>query len=115
MHDLNSNSLQSRLLRPRKPRTMDCLESYEIDFTELKLFRVEIKRSNFVTETSRSNVVNGDKIVERVELLLGGLAKNLHSQRTQSRPSRLQSTSLLRADTVRTISSISFGHEEIRD
>ncbi|OAD60746.1 Protein APCDD1, partial [Eufriesea mexicana] len=100
MHDLNSNSLQSRLVRLRKPRTMDCLESYEIDFTELKLFRVEIKRSNFVTEMSRSNVVNADKTVERIELLLGGLAKNLYSQRTQPRPSRLQSTSLLRADTA---------------
>ncbi|XP_076757845.1 protein APCDD1 isoform X1 [Xylocopa sonorina] len=100
MHDLNSNSLQSRLLRSRKRHTLDCLETFDIDFTELRLLRIEIKRFNFATNLSRHNTSNTNKTRERVELLFGGLARNVHSQKTQSRPNRLQSTPLIRGDTA---------------
>ncbi|XP_012249178.1 protein APCDD1-like [Bombus impatiens] len=97
MYDLNYNSLQSRLLRPKKQHTMNCLESFEIDFSELNVLRVEIKRPNIVT---KSEAIGKSKMRERIELLLGGLARNARSQKTQQKPKRLQSTSLLRADTA---------------
>lgn len=97
MYDLNYNSLQSRLLRPKKQHTMNCLESFEIDFSELNVLRVEIKRSNIVT---KSETIGKSKMRERIELLLGGLARNARSQKAQQKPKRLQSTSLLRADTA---------------
>lgn len=100
MYDLNSNSLQSRLLRLRKQYTIACLNSFEIDFTELKLLRVEIKRSSFISKLSR-NTIDENKMRVRIELLLGGPARNIHSQKMQPKPNRLQSTSLLRVDTVR--------------
>lgn len=101
MYDLNSNSLQSRLLRLRKRHTMDCLKSFEIDFLELKLLRVEIKRSNLVAKSLKNDENSKDKMRVRIELLLGGLARNIHSQKMQQTPNHLQSTSLLRADKVK--------------
>ena len=101
MYDLNSNSLQSRLLRLRKRYTMDCLKSFEIDFSELKLLRVEIKRSNSAAKSMRNEDNGEDKMRIRVELLLGGLARNTRSQKIQQTQNHLQSTSLLRADRVK--------------
>ncbi|KAF3424737.1 hypothetical protein E2986_00714 [Frieseomelitta varia] len=98
MYDLNSNSLQSRLLRLRKRHTMDCLKSFEIDFSELKLLRVEIKRSNSAAKSLRNENNGEDKMRIRVELWLGGLARNIRFQKIQQAPNHLQSTSLLRAD-----------------
>ncbi|XP_026671543.1 protein APCDD1-like isoform X2 [Ceratina calcarata] len=89
-HDLNSNSLQSRLSRAKRRHTLQCLESFDVDLTELELLRIEVKRFNSPTNSSTPGR-------ERIELLLGGLARSINSQRMQ--PSRLQSTPLLRADT----------------
>ncbi|XP_034180097.2 protein APCDD1 [Osmia lignaria lignaria] len=85
-YELNSNSLQSRLLRPRRRNTLDCLESFGIEFTELRLLRVERKGRKQANKERR-----------RVELLLGELTRNVRSEST---PNRLQSTALLRADTA---------------
>ncbi|CAK9817613.1 Protein APCDD1 [Anthophora quadrimaculata] len=101
VHDLNSNSLQSRSLRPRKRHTLDCLESFGIEFDELRLLRVEVKRSKLATNySSKRDTVSPDKIQERVELLLGGLAQNVRSHKTEPRPNRLQPTPLLHAHTA---------------
>ncbi|CAK9796774.1 Protein APCDD1 [Anthophora plagiata] len=101
VHDLNSNSLQSRSLRPRKRHTLDCLESFGIEFDELRLLRVEVKRSKLATNySSKRDTVSPDKMQERVELLLGGLAQNVRSHKTEPRPNRLQSTPLLHAHTA---------------
>lgn len=96
-YELNSNSLQSRLLRPRRRDTLDCLESFGIEFTELRLLRVETKGSA-INSSDRED--RG-----RVELLLGEPTRNV---RSKSSPNRLQSTALLRADTVRTSMQILF-------
>lgn len=100
MHDLKFHSLQNRLLPTRKQYTWNCLESFGIEFSELRLLRVEIKKSNAVTKSSRRDAIAGDKTHARVELFLGGLARNVHSQKIEPRPKRLQATSMVRANTV---------------
>ncbi|KOC68704.1 Protein APCDD1 [Habropoda laboriosa] len=101
VHDLNSNSLQSRSLRSRRRHTLDCLESFGIEFDELRLLRVEVKRSKLATNSSRRDTVSTlDKSHETVELLLGGLARNVRSQKIEPRPNRLQATPLLHVRTA---------------
>lgn len=80
---------------------MECLESLDIEFTELSLLRVE-KRSHFTTNlTNRDIIGTMDKARTRVELLLGELGRNGRSRKSRTqKPSRLQSVALLRADTV---------------
>nr|XP_012139510.1 PREDICTED: protein APCDD1-like isoform X1 [Megachile rotundata]XP_012139511.1 PREDICTED: protein APCDD1-like isoform X1 [Megachile rotundata] len=99
-YELNSNSLQSRLPRPRKQHTLDCLEFFGIEFIELRLLRVEIKQFSLATNSSNRKTNDTDKQRGRVELLLGELTRNVRSEKAESVPNRLQSTTLLRADTA---------------
>lgn len=79
---------------------MGCLESFGIEFGELKLLRVQKKM--FQPKTY------GDASYQapRFELLLASTAPNVHFRWTY-KPTSLQTMVMVRADTVR--SSISLG------
>ncbi|XP_076240928.1 protein APCDD1 [Calliopsis andreniformis] len=102
IHWLNSNSFKSRLPRqPRKPDSLDCLESLGIEFNELSLLRVEM-RSDLVTNLSNHDPREMiDKPGVKVQLLFGEITRNGRSQKPDTqKPNRLQSTALLRANTA---------------
>ncbi|XP_015438951.1 PREDICTED: protein APCDD1-like [Dufourea novaeangliae] len=100
---LNSNSFESRLRRPKNRDTFSCLEFLGVEFTELKLFRVEKRRIGIssVSGSSNRDSVDRNQLGMRIELLLGGSPRNgrFFKFPTQT-PSRLQPVTLLRADTV---------------
>lgn len=98
------NSLQTRSPANKRLGT-DCLEAFGIEFDELKLLRVQKKSYGPKTLGDASDRVS------RFELLLSNTAPNAHSRWTYKSTS-LQSTAMVRADTVCT-KSRSFYRREV--
>ncbi|KAG7209583.1 hypothetical protein KM043_011244 [Ampulex compressa] len=78
----------------RKQRSINCLEALGIEFSELELLRVQKRMFDVRFVALEQNYR------PKVELLLGDYAKNSGLQKTTRKPTFLQSTSLLRIDTV---------------
>jgi len=88
------NSLQAHS-SAKKRLGMSCLESFGIEFTELKLLRVQKK-------TLFGSLSNNDRYhkLPQFQLFLANPTPNVRS-RWNYKPISLQSTAMVRADTVR--------------
>ncbi|XP_018357336.1 PREDICTED: uncharacterized protein LOC108757423 [Trachymyrmex cornetzi] len=85
------NSLQIHS-SAKKKLGMNCLEPFGIEFAELKLLRVQKKSF----ESSSSNRYHK---LPQIQLFLASPTPNIHS-RWNYKPTSLQSTAMIRADTV---------------
>lgn len=87
------NSLQAHSSSKRR-LGMDCLEPFGIEFTELRLLRVQKK--SFGSSSSSDRYYK----LPQFQLFLASPTPNVHS-RWSYKPTSLQPTAMIRADTVR--------------
>lgn len=87
------NSLQAHLSTKRR-LGMHCLEAFGIEFTELRLLRVQKKSFGSSSSSNRYHKH------PQFQLFLASPTPNVHS-RSSYKPTSLQSRAMIRADTVR--------------